>query len=499
MARRYSGKQTIALVLALALPGCGGGMERTSAAPLSTSTTFIEPPAGALEGDVTGASSHNRVAKVGGASADAVASASTAVSRATDQAVDGTLVRRDTEGGFSGGRISASSFSGDGSRLTKLTGAEVIGPVPNATHAQTADVADNAKQAAAANTAELAVTATNALNARQAISAKTADLATNAKSATAAISAQLATSARTADLATSATTATTAASATLLAGRAPSLGATADTIALRGPTGELRASTFWGDGSHLTNVPLTGPAGGDLAGTYPSPVIAPGAVTSSKLAPGAVTSSSLAPGAIGDVQISNSANINPSKLASGANGEILMTVNGVPAWMAPAAPPPGSVLQMVAMSDLPDRMTTSPTFTPTGASLTVTPRSSQSNLLVECSFSSLVWISIDFNTLGQYQIYETTGTPTPVGATATLSAMLASYGAASAAPCTVRALLPNQEAGTPRSFALYYQALGRGPNTTVHVSGIVCSIAELASGIHTTASTGDTPGVSHRP
>ena len=44
--------------------------------------------------------------------------------------------------------------------------------------------------------------------------------------------------------------------------------------------------------------PATGAAGGDLSGNYPSPAIAPGAVTTAKLAGGAVTSPILAPMAV---------------------------------------------------------------------------------------------------------------------------------------------------------------------------------------------------------
>lgn len=92
---------------------------------------------------------------------------------------------------------------------------------------------------------------------------------------------------------------------------------------------------------------------------------------------------------LGDIEYrSSTANTN-TRLAIGSTGNVLTVAGGVPTWAAPAGG--GKVLQVVSDSDTADTTINSTSFTDTNLSVTITPSSASSKILILSFFRGNVF------------------------------------------------------------------------------------------------------------
>lgn len=100
----------------------GGTLTGNVIGTATTANSF----SGTLSGDVAGTQGATMVVSVGGQSATAVASGSSAANAASSADTPGTLVKRDASGNFAAGAVTVASIRGSGAGLTGLNGANLV-------------------------------------------------------------------------------------------------------------------------------------------------------------------------------------------------------------------------------------------------------------------------------------------------------------------------------------------------------------------------------------
>jgi hypothetical protein len=109
-----------------------GNAATASTAGSATTAATANDFSGNLVGDVTGTQAATVVTSVGGQPAANVASGASAANAATSANTPGTIVQRDgtgdfSAGGITAGHVSAATLTGDGSGVTNLNGANLVG------------------------------------------------------------------------------------------------------------------------------------------------------------------------------------------------------------------------------------------------------------------------------------------------------------------------------------------------------------------------------------
>jgi hypothetical protein len=136
--------------------------------------------------------------------------------------------------------------------------------------------------------------------------------------------------------------------------------------------------------------------------------------------------------ALGDIAYrSSTANVK-TRLGIGSTGNVLTVAGGVPTWAAPAGG--GKVLQVVQGTLATGPQTTSTTFIDTGLSVSITPTSATSKILVQC-FIPQVELSTNINSANLRIIRGTSDVV--INATETFNMGAASYTYARSIPVTL--------------------------------------------------------------
>lgn len=132
------------------------------------------------------------------------------------------------------------------------------------------------------------------------------------------------------------------------------------------------------------------------------------------------------------------------------------------------------VLQIVYATDAGSSHSSSTYSNLNGASVSITPKSAASKILVEVSFHGAIGIASG-NTEATFQIYETPSTG--IGPEPQLASALAAIGAAAEAPCCLRAQV-NSSGTSARAFALQGKQAG---GAAVSATSMVWTITEYAA------------------
>lgn len=140
-------------------------------------------------------------------------------------------------------------------------------------------------------------------------------------------------------------------------------------------------------------------------------------------------------------------------------------------------PTTGNVLQCVTAEDAGSTTTSTSLTNVSAANVGITPKSGASDLVIEVTFHGTEAVRTGANSVATFQLYDVTQ-GFVIGEEYTLTAAAENGGAAAAAPCVLRAIMPNT-VSTLREFQL--QAKTNHNSAAAGAVGQVWSITEVKS------------------